>query len=83
MSTWDRMQPTHMLDGLGGMLTPHKQHSLCRQQQAQPHQSSLPLNDAARPVSLGPGQLPSVNHNISREAASAMRCSIPTDVNLA
>ena len=31
MSTWDRMQPTHMLDGLGGMLTPHRQHSLRRQ----------------------------------------------------
>jgi hypothetical protein len=28
MSTCDRMQFTHMLEGLGMMLVPHKQHKL-------------------------------------------------------
>lgn len=28
MSTCDRMQFTHMLEGLGRMLVPHKQHKL-------------------------------------------------------
>ena len=48
MSTWDRMQPTHMLDGLGGMLTPHKQHSLRRQQQKRPSDFFHPLTCPAR-----------------------------------
>lgn len=28
MSTWERMQLTHMFDGFGWMFVPHKQHSL-------------------------------------------------------
>ena len=29
MSTWDRMQVTHMLDGLGAMEVPQRQQRLC------------------------------------------------------
>ena len=46
MSTWDRMQPTHMLDGLGGMLTPHRQHSLCRHHHITAASVSLPSNSS-------------------------------------
>ena len=28
ISTWDRRQPTHMLDGFGVVKTPHWQHRL-------------------------------------------------------